>query len=336
MRSCPKRAILGAMNQHGQTQVSRIGHRAHRCTPFLVVAVCFFLPFFTLSSCGSGHHTTATGVDIVAGSTLIRQQDAQPLFATYPQQLGPVGPDTQAMAASRAARPWAICLLVLLTVGAIAAVLVDRRGVLATIAALSFVVLCLLLGSASGEPSSDDLKIEAGAWAALLTLLATTLWYAGAALAVSSSRERLDQDSPVTSDHPTSGPSHSRESPLTQSRARNTPVDTATAAPRACSTCGRDVQGTSAFCSSCGARVRPRGVAHAVVRRDQLSPDTRTKVHMRCGDDCPCAEPCTAWYELEIESWIPGHGISTYDRRWVCTGLAPEQYEEGDCATPGG
>jgi len=181
------------------TQLSRVGHRAHRCAPFLVVAFCFLLPFFSLSSCGSGQVTTATGADIVTGSKLIRQQTTQPMFGHT--ELGPVGPDTEAQAASRAARPWAICLLALLMIGTVAAFLVEQhqRGALGSIAALCTVALWLLLASASGVPSRDDFHIGGGAVVAFLTLLVTTVWYIAAAMVVFTRPASRKEPTPLTS-----------------------------------------------------------------------------------------------------------------------------------------
>lgn len=181
------------MKDADRTQLSQFAHRAHRCVPFMVVAVCFFFPFFSLSSCDSGQQTTVTGVDIVTGSTLIRQQQTQPLFGQH-TTLGAVGADATAHKASGAARPWAIGLLVLTVVGTAAALLVDhrRRAFLGAIAAISAITLLQLLESASAIPASDEFQVEGGAIVAFLALVATTLWYAIAAVVASVRRPSHD------------------------------------------------------------------------------------------------------------------------------------------------
>src|SRR6185503_11154369 len=135
---------------------------------------------------------------IVTGSKLIRQQTTQPMFGHT--ELGPVGPDTEAQAASRAARPWAICLLALLMIGTVAAFLVEqhRRGALGSIAALCTVALWLLLASASGVPSRDDFHIGGGAVVAFLTLLVTTVWYIAAAMVVFTRPASRKEPTPLT------------------------------------------------------------------------------------------------------------------------------------------
>src|SRR5262245_5132794 len=79
----PSLRFLGASPMRGSgwlrkaCAMNRIAHiaattlsRVPRTTPLAAVALCFFLPFFTATSCGSGSETSATGVQLVTGATL--------------------------------------------------------------------------------------------------------------------------------------------------------------------------------------------------------------------------------------------------------------------------
>lgn len=70
--------------------------RGLRTAPFAVVAVCFLLPFFTVSGC-EGPEATVSGGQIVAGTNL-----ADPWNTS-----GSPAIDGQAQAVSDNARPWA-------------------------------------------------------------------------------------------------------------------------------------------------------------------------------------------------------------------------------------
>ena len=161
-------------NAHEHDRPSR-ARRAVRGGPFLAVALCFLLPFFSASSCGSGRETTATGADIVLGTTLIAQQTSQPLFATG-VQLGPAGPDPEAQRVSRAARPWAITALVIALVGAgLAGGLPrHRRGASAT-ATVAALVALYQIGATFHAPDQDISAAE-GLFLAWAILLGNGLW----------------------------------------------------------------------------------------------------------------------------------------------------------------
>jgi lysylphosphatidylglycerol synthetase-like protein (DUF2156 family) len=149
--------------------------RAARSGPFLAVALCFLLPFFTASSCGSGQETTATGVDILTGTKLIAEQTMQPMFGPT-TELGPVGPDPEAQGVSDAARPWTIMALILTLLGA--ALVTGRRWywrAASALAAAAAVCAMFKIGSTFRAPGQD---ISAG-WGLILAgviLSVTALW----------------------------------------------------------------------------------------------------------------------------------------------------------------
>jgi hypothetical protein len=175
--------------------------RGMRGVPFLVVALCFLLPFFSASSCGSGVSTTATGLDIVTGKRLVAQRTSQPLCVNTdpstcppPPRLGAAGPDPIAQAVSHAAQPWAITALALVLVGAALVVLVNRywRAAALTIAGAALAAL-LRMGDAF-HARSEDISWETGAQLAILILLITIVWVG--VLAIKASRATLT-DGPV-------------------------------------------------------------------------------------------------------------------------------------------
>ena len=149
--------------------------RAARSGPFLAAALCFLLPFFTASSCGSGQETTATGVDIVMGTQLVAQQTMQPMFGPT-AELGPIGPDPEAQAVSRAARPWTILALILTVLGAV--LVIGRRwywhaaSALAAAAALGAV---FEIGARLQAPE-QDISPDWGLILAGALLFSTALW----------------------------------------------------------------------------------------------------------------------------------------------------------------
>jgi hypothetical protein len=171
--------MLGNMNADQQTpRISRTSGTL-RAAPFVAVALCFLLPFFTASSCGSGRHTTATGVDIVMGNRLIAQQTEKPLFFADQVKLGPIGPDRDAQAVSQAAQPWAIAVLVLALLGSGLAVAPGRHRRVATAAtAVASLVSMLLVGSAFHAPR-QDISPGSGLILASIILFLTDVWEVG-------------------------------------------------------------------------------------------------------------------------------------------------------------
>ncbi len=73
------------MDENPQAVVSGT-HKALRCSPFVVVALCFFLPFFSVSSCGTADQTVVTdmGIQVVAG--------ADPGVDSWGEPSGPTAP----------------------------------------------------------------------------------------------------------------------------------------------------------------------------------------------------------------------------------------------------
>ena len=168
--------------------------RGLRCTPFIVVSLCFLLPFFSVSSCDSGTETEASGLDIVMGAKLIKQQTKQPLYLIPDDgsgspppvpnvRLGPIGPDLEAQAALGRARPWTATALVIVALGACLAVALKRRrrAAVAIAATVAFAAL-IQAGFAitDGPPTQADVSIEKGMILAILILLGTAIRQVGA------------------------------------------------------------------------------------------------------------------------------------------------------------
>jgi len=165
--------------------------RGIRCIPFAAVGLCFLLPFFTASSCGSGQETTATGVQILAGSQLIAQQVAQPSVGAGADEpysgprvaLGPAGPDAQAQKASDDARPWAFATILILIAGVMLTLRPRRRWRLTTI------VVCVAAGAslvalvAALSAAPENVEPDKGVLLAFLILFLTVVWH-GCALVV--------------------------------------------------------------------------------------------------------------------------------------------------------
>jgi lysylphosphatidylglycerol synthetase-like protein (DUF2156 family) len=139
------------------------------------VVLCFLLPFFTASSCGSGRETTATGVDIVLGAKLTAQQTSQPLFATG-KELGPIGADPEAQAVSRAARPWTIAALLLTLLGTLLAIGLRRHWREASAAAAAATLIALFQISTAFHAPTQDISPGAGLMLACAILIVTELW----------------------------------------------------------------------------------------------------------------------------------------------------------------
>lgn len=151
--------------------------RAARSGPFVAAVLCFFLPFFTASSCGSGQETTATGVDIVMGTKLVAQQTMQPMFGPT-TQLGPVGADPEAQAVSRAARPWTILALILTVLGAV--LVIGQQWywrAASALAAAAAVYAMFKIGSTFHAPE-QDISADWGLILAGVILSLAALWRA--------------------------------------------------------------------------------------------------------------------------------------------------------------
>jgi predicted outer membrane lipoprotein len=150
--------------------------RATRGGPFAAVVLCFLLPFFTASSCGSGRETTATGVDIVLGAKLTAQQTSQPLLSDGSVELGPIGADPEAQAVSRDARPWTITALLLTLLGTPLAIGLRRHWREASAAAAAATLIALFqIGSAFHAPH-QDISPGAGLMLACAILIVNGLW----------------------------------------------------------------------------------------------------------------------------------------------------------------
>ena len=157
-------------------QAKRGTWRPFRCAPFVAVALCFLMPFFSASSCGSGRQTTATGVDIITGAQLVAQQTDQPLLYARGVKLGPIGPDPEAQAVSRDARPWTITGLLLALIGAGLAVGLSRHWRAATAISAGATLLALFqVGSAFHAPR-QDVSAEMGLVLACIILSVTVVW----------------------------------------------------------------------------------------------------------------------------------------------------------------
>jgi hypothetical protein len=157
--------------------------RTLRCAPFLAVALCFLLPFFSVSSCGAGTETSASGLDIVTGSRLIKQQVKQPFYLGEQShvRLGPVGPDHPAQTASDAARPWTIITLFSVALGGCLVVIVNRHwrgvGAVATgVALMAWVEAGIAFDRSVPKRSTEEFSLEVGFVLVLVILIATVVW----------------------------------------------------------------------------------------------------------------------------------------------------------------
>ena len=160
-------------------QAKRGTWRPFRCAPFVAVALCFLMPFFSASSCGSGRQTTATGVDIITGAQLVAQQTDQPLLFANRVELGPIGPDPEAQAVSREARPWTIAALLLALIGAGLVVGLTRHWRAASATSAGATLLALFqIGSAFHAPR-QDISAEMGLVLACIILFVTVIWQIG-------------------------------------------------------------------------------------------------------------------------------------------------------------
>jgi uncharacterized membrane protein YphA (DoxX/SURF4 family) len=157
--------------------------RGMRGVPFLAVALCFLLPFFSASSCGSGASTSATGLNIVTGARLVAQQTQQPLCLSTdpstcppPAHLGATGADPVAQRVAVAARPWATTALVLVLVGAALVVVVNRFWRAASLISAGAVLVTLLGMGQSFHARGEDISWETGLQLAILILVVTITW----------------------------------------------------------------------------------------------------------------------------------------------------------------
>jgi hypothetical protein len=170
---------------------SSMGTRSLRCAPFLTVVLCFFLPFFSLSSCEAGTRTEATGFDIVTGSRLIEHQVKQPFYLVEgdgepppPQphaRLGPIGLDPEAQTAADAARRWTIITLFAVVVGGCLVATTTRhwraiRAVAAGLGLSAWFGAAIAFESAEPKRSAAEFNLEIGFFLAFIILIATVIW----------------------------------------------------------------------------------------------------------------------------------------------------------------
>jgi len=145
--------------------------RGLRCSPFVVVAFCFFLPFFSVSSCDTGPQVTATGVGIVVGAN----PDVEQTGHTAPHA-GRF--ESEARSIQHAARPWTTAALILMIVGIVLMVRVGRlyRVTSLAIPAAAFGAVLKIWGAVdvpSGDATPDD-----GLLLASVVLFLTMVWQA--------------------------------------------------------------------------------------------------------------------------------------------------------------
>ncbi len=133
-------------NPHPSVSARR---RALRCSPFAIVALCFLLPMFSVSSCGEDQTmVSSTGIDVVLG--------AEPDVVSTDTQTGQ--PDraieAEARSISQAARPWATAALILAIAGIVLMVRMARyhRIVAFAIAVAAFGALLKVLGALDASP----------------------------------------------------------------------------------------------------------------------------------------------------------------------------------------
>jgi hypothetical protein len=171
---------------------SDLAPRLLRATPFALVAFCFLLPFFSLSSCDSGTETDATGFQIVAGSRLVQEQAKQPLYlipddgsgsppAVPHVRLGPIGPDAEAQTVAGAARPWVALTLIVVALGGCAMVTTNRRwrgirAIAAGLALSAWVGAAIAADDAVPTPARAEFTLEWGFGLPLLILTVTCVY----------------------------------------------------------------------------------------------------------------------------------------------------------------
>jgi hypothetical protein len=142
--------------------------RARRCSPFLAVALCFGLPFFSVSSCSGGTQATASGVGIVLG--------ADPVIDQGPGVAEPVdGVADPAKSISRAARPWAIATLMLVSLGGVLAARMLRRHRIVSLAT-SVAAFGAATGIWAAVGLAGDGQAESGLLLTSAILLLTAVW----------------------------------------------------------------------------------------------------------------------------------------------------------------
>jgi hypothetical protein len=141
--------------------------RSLRTAPFVVVvALCFLLPFFTVSGC-EGPEATVTGAQIVAGTSL----------ADAANTSGSATIDSEAQAVSDNARPWA-CIALLAAIAGIGLMTLLRRYLRPASIGLSVLGLAALLQVWSAM--SADALPDGGLFFATLILGVTVACHAGA------------------------------------------------------------------------------------------------------------------------------------------------------------
>jgi lysylphosphatidylglycerol synthetase-like protein (DUF2156 family) len=184
--------------QHRSADLAR--RRVQRCGPFLAVAFCFLLPFFSASACGSGVTTDATGAQIIAGSHLVSSSSGPGLMGSG-VELDADGNDTGAQAVADAARPAAIAALALIVLGALLVVTLNRYWRLAGgVAALAALLALVVMGASLGA-TEETVTPEPGLVMAVVGLLATAIWEFGVLLyqhAYAPSQERPEPLRPRT------------------------------------------------------------------------------------------------------------------------------------------
>lgn len=136
--------------------------RGLRAAPFAAVALCFLLPFFTVSGC-EGPETTVSGAQIVAGTRLANPQNTMPSADT----------DSEAQGVSDNVRPWAIALLLVAIAGGLVMAGLRRHLLPAgiTLSGLAVVAVAEVWRALSGELPDGGLLL------ATLVIALTALGY---------------------------------------------------------------------------------------------------------------------------------------------------------------
>jgi hypothetical protein len=152
------------------TEVST-SHRILRCSPFAAAAICFLLPFFSVSSCGANSAVaSSTGVEIVVGA----EPDVE---APDGGQVAPGDPIVaEARSISQAARPWAVLAAILVAAGIVLMVRMARHHRIAALLIAACAVGALFqVAGAVDIPSSDGTPGD-GLLLAIVVLATAALW----------------------------------------------------------------------------------------------------------------------------------------------------------------
>jgi hypothetical protein len=195
---------------------------------FLGSAMCFFLPFVTVS-CGGVTAFTLTGQQLVTGTTL-----------SQPQAFGP--PQTQRVGADPFAIVAALCALAGIALSMIGRRIASGAAISGGVGAVSLLIMRSRLDEQLQKQSEGLAKAtyEAGFTLAVLLLIAGAAWNVYLYLQMKRISE-ASKLAPVEQSSNVRPPVQSESPPLTLERQA-----------RICPNCAQPIRATARFCESCG------------------------------------------------------------------------------------